>query len=58
MPHDRMRAYLARLPRCEACGKPATVELRNPVNAPLGRYCDRHGKKALEGWTSVVGRPV
>lgn len=43
-----MPAHLRPLPKCLRCGKAATQELYNAVNAPLGRYCDTHGKKALD----------
>lgn len=43
-------AYLVDLTHtCDqpGCGKPATVELRNRANAPLGRYCRRDGNRQL-----------
>lgn len=40
------RSHLVPLPRCR-CGKPATQELRNGVNASFGVYCDRCAKPAL-----------
>ena len=44
----RERAHLrpVRQPRCH-CGKPATHELFNGVNAQIGRYCGRCGEAAL-----------
>ncbi len=27
----------------EKCDKPATGEVRNSGNAPIGSYCDKHG---------------
>lgn len=44
---ERERAYLTPLPRC-ACGKPATQELRNGVNAKQGEFCDKCAGPALE----------
>ena len=48
MSQARERAHLraVRQPRCH-CGKPATHELFNGVNAQIGRYCERCGKAAL-----------
>ncbi len=51
-----MAAHLRTLRRCGhergfgQCGKPATQELYNAVNAPSGVYCDAHADKALEEW--------
>ncbi|HEX7277877.1 MAG TPA: hypothetical protein VF244_10925 [Acidimicrobiales bacterium] len=42
-----MPAYLRPLDRCQTCGAPATEQLNNGSNAPVGIYCDRHGKVAL-----------
>lgn len=42
-----MPAHLIPLPRCQTCDRPATVMLRNAVDAPLGEFCDRHGEAAL-----------
>ena len=39
--------YLQLLPQCYTCGKPATRQLVNPVNAPSGVYCAKCGKRAL-----------
>ncbi len=47
MAGERERAYLTSLPRC-ACGKPATQELRNGVNAKIKVLCDRCAGPALE----------
>lgn len=46
---SRARAYLLDLPSCQepGCIKPAVVELRNSVNASLGRYCRPHGNAKL-----------
>jgi hypothetical protein len=33
--------------QCNLCQKPATVELFNNFNAPLGRYCRFHGRIRL-----------
>lgn len=41
-----MAAHLRPLPRCH-CGAPATEELYNAANAPSGRFCSRHAKRAL-----------
>jgi hypothetical protein len=46
MSNERERAYLTPLPRC-VCGKPATQELRNGVNAKIGQHCDRCAGPAL-----------
>lgn len=35
------------LPGCHRCGKPATQQLVNPVNAPSGVYCAKCGERAL-----------
>lgn len=43
-------AYLAALPVCQKCGKPATQKLMNTWNAPLGEFCDRHANAALTEW--------
>ena len=43
----RVRAHLRPLPRCGVCGKPATEQLYNGVNAPSGVYCSRHAQAAL-----------
>ena len=40
-------AHLRPLPRC-SCGRPATEQLYNGLNAPAGVYCDRHAKAALK----------
>jgi hypothetical protein len=45
-----MAAHLRPLRRCGQCGKPATQELYNAVNAPSGSYCDPHAAKALKAW--------
>lgn len=42
-------AHLRALPRC-SCGRPATEQLYNGLNAPLGTYCDRHAKAALKAF--------
>ena len=34
--------------RCSRCGARATVELYNERNAPLGKFCRRHGNEALK----------
>ena len=47
-----MAAHLRRLQRCDRCGKPATQELYNAVNAPSGRYCDKHAHAALVKWNT------
>lgn len=41
------RAHLRDLPPCRVCGKTATVEMFNGVNAPMGVFCRTHGEKAL-----------
>ena len=51
-----MAAHLRSLQRCDRCGKPATRELFNAVNAPSGRYCDAHAAKALADWNRDVER--
>lgn len=43
----RDMAHLRPLPRC-SCGKPATKQLVNGVNAPLGVYCSQHAGSALK----------
>lgn len=40
-------AHLRPLPRC-TCGKPATQQMFNGLNAPAGVYCERHAKAALK----------
>lgn len=49
-----MAAHLRPLPRCK-CGKPATEELFNAVNAPSGRFCDRCAPKALKEFERRTG---
>ncbi len=51
-----MAAHLRPLQRCDRCGKPATQELYNAVNAPSGKYCDTHASKALQEWDRDVER--
>lgn len=61
MPHGRVdqaraMAHLRKLPRPKcSCGKTATTELVNGVNAPIGVYCGRCAPGALrrfrDGWT-------
>jgi hypothetical protein len=50
-----MPAHLRELARCRTCGRPATQELYNAVNAPLGVYCSRHGKAALRAFETREG---
>lgn len=47
-----MPAYLSRLVdhSCKTCGRAATYELRNTHNAPVGWYCGKHAKPALEAF--------
>lgn len=47
-----MAAHLRPLPKCQrpGCDRPATREMFNSRNAPMGRYCDRHAKVALAEW--------
>ena len=42
--------HLRPLTRCSAygCGRPATEQLYNAVNAPLNHYCTRHAPAALK----------
>lgn len=47
MSQARERAHLRPLPRCH-CGAPATEELRTGLNDPVGVYCTRHAKGALQ----------
>lgn len=49
-------AYLRTLskPRCH-CGKPATVELVNQLNAPSGKFCRTCGKRKLHRMASREG---
>jgi hypothetical protein len=42
-----MPAYLASLPACQKCTRPATQRLYNGSNGPVGDYCDRHAEPAL-----------
>lgn len=44
----RIRAHLFPLPRCRVCGRAATHELRNGVNAGQGLYCPGCGRAALK----------
>lgn len=41
------RYYLYALKRCH-CGKPATHEVRNEVNASMGSFCEPHAKAKIK----------
>ena len=45
-----MAAHLRPLRRCSEyeCGKPATQQLFNTWNAPMGTFCDKHAGPALK----------
>jgi len=50
-----MGAHLRQLSKCDTCGKPATEQLYNAVNVPLGVYCTRHSNKALNDFINKYG---
>ena len=40
---------------CRTCGKKATVWLYNPVNAPSGTYCAKHGEAEAKAHNEADG---
>ena len=40
---------------CRTCRKKATVRLYNPVNAPSGAYCGRHGEAEAKAHNEADG---
>jgi hypothetical protein len=40
-------AHLVHLRTCADCGRPATFQLFNGLNAPFGVYCSMHAPVAL-----------
>lgn len=52
-----MPAHLRDLPPCYTCGRPASEQLYNGVNAPSGVYCARHAAAALRAFQARHEQP-
>lgn len=54
-----MAWYTLRIPKHEcsvgSCKKPATVWLHNPMNAPVGTYCHKHGEETAQARNRAAG---
>lgn len=44
-------------PKCQICGKLATKELMNQLNAPCGKYCETHAKRKMEQLKAEYSAP-